>query len=159
MLPTRTHNVEVDDEVFRLVQDNAEPLVDTFNSALRRLLPLKGHIEQARTAPVKATGSSGTDSMPSFPRGMPEALSQTIEVVQLVRSGTYTRTAATQFVAKRHGLFPQTVLDKYCRQLRKTASEFDRMLEEEDLGELRAVLREKFPTHADAINSMLGTNK
>ena len=152
----RTHSVEVDDEVFKFVQGTAVPLVDTFNSALRRLLPLKRHIEQAGIAPVKAIASSGTGSMPSFPRGMPEALSQTVEVVQLVRSGAYTRTAATQYVAKRHGVFPQTVLDKYCRQLHKTASEFDRMLEEENLQELRAVLREKFPAHTDAIDTMLG---
>ena len=34
------HHVEVDDEVFRYVQDKAEPLVDDFNSAIKRLLGL-----------------------------------------------------------------------------------------------------------------------
>ena len=32
------HKVEVDDEVFQYVKGHAEPLVDTFNSVLRRLL-------------------------------------------------------------------------------------------------------------------------
>jgi len=32
------HKVEVDDDIFQYVKSNAEPLVDTFNSALRRLL-------------------------------------------------------------------------------------------------------------------------
>ena len=36
----RYHQVEVDSDVFKYVKEHAEPLVDTFNSTLRRLLPL-----------------------------------------------------------------------------------------------------------------------
>jgi hypothetical protein len=65
------------------------------------------------------------------------------------------RTAATQYVAKQHRVFPQTVLDKYCRQLDLTASQFDRLLEQEKLSDLQQLLRSKFPEHAEVINATL----
>jgi len=129
----RFHQVEVDDEVFRFVQKQAEPLVDTFNSALRRLLSLSRHI-------VKETPKEEPKLhivLPSLPEGIPQSLRHIIEVICLVRGGAYTRAAATQHVAKIHKVFPQTILDKYCRQLSLTASQFDRLLEQTDLGELR----------------------
>jgi hypothetical protein len=152
----RMHQVEVDDEVFAFVKAHAEPLVDTFNSAVRRMLPMGRKVEHSNGA--GATKPSVVDNMaslPTFPRGTPEALSQILEVVRLARSGAYTRTAATRFVAKRHEVFPQTVLDKYCRQLQLTASEFDRLLEQEDIAELRGLLRSKFPAHIDIIDQTL----
>jgi hypothetical protein len=91
-----------------------------------------------------------------LPNGTPQALRQILEVAQLVRGGAYSRTAATQFVAKQHRVFPQTVLDKYCRQLDLTANQFDRLLEQEDSADLRQLLRSKFPEHAEVVNAALG---
>lgn len=144
----RVHQVEVDDEVFLFVKARAEPLEDTFNSALRRLLPLEGRDKK----PLATVAAS---AMLTFPTGTPEALRQILEVVRLVRGRAYTRTAATQFVAKQHGVFPQTVLDKYCRQLQLSATEFDQLLEQNDLVRLREILRSKFPAQAEIIEHTL----
>lgn len=152
----RTHQVEVDEEVFSFVKGHAEPLVDNFNSALRRLLPLGEASAQRRAQSPKADPINGVTHLSSLPHGTPQALRQILEVAQLVRGGAYTRTAATQFVAKQHRVFPQTVLDKYCRQLELTANQFDRLLAQENVAELRQVLRSKFPEHAEVINGALG---
>jgi hypothetical protein len=58
-------------------------------------------------------------------------------------------------VAKQHGVFPQTVIDKYCRQLGLKASEFDRLLEEESLVGLRNLLKAKFSNHSDVVDQFL----
>lgn len=153
----RTHQVEVDDEVFSFVKGRAEPLVDSFNSALRRLLPLEEARTQRRAQSPKSDHAiAAATNLSSMANGTPQALRQILEVAQLVRGGAYTRTAATQYVAKQHRVFPQTVLDKYCRQLDLTASQFDRLLEQEELPDLRKVLRSKFPDHAEVINGALG---
>ena len=146
-----THQVEVDDEVFAFVKSHAEPLVDTFNTSLRRLLPLSGATVQKRQI-VPSSPVAGTLS---FPGGTPQALRQIIEVAVLVFGGAYTRQSATHAVAKRHGVAPQTVLDKYCRQLGLTASQFDRLLDQAGHGELKQLLQFKFPGHQEAIDRHL----
>ncbi len=152
----RMHQVEVDDEVFSFVKAHAEPLTDTFSSALRRLLPLGGPDRPNRAAPnPHAPPANGGSLIPSMPRGAPKALREILEVMRLVFGGAYTRTAATQFVAKQHGIFPQTVLDKYCRQLQLTASQFDGLLEQKGLVDLRRILRSKFPAHTEVIEDVL----
>ena len=150
------HQVEVDDEVFSLVKAHAEPLVDTFNSALRSLLSLGGPDRKKRVAPTpNAPATNGVSIIPSLPRGTPQALRHILEVARLVFGGAYTRTAATQFVAKQHRVFPQTVQDKYCRQLQLTASQFDRVLEQEHRLELRRILNSKFSAHTEIIEDVL----
>src|SRR5688572_3886548 len=110
----RLHQVEVDDEIYQLVKGQAEPLVDTFNSALKRMLEQsKGPLRLSIVS--KGLPTASAVALPSFPTGTPQALRQILEVVHLVRGGAYTRTSATSFVAKQHNVFPQTVLDKYCR--------------------------------------------
>ena len=152
----RMHQVEVDDEVFSLVKANAEPLVDDFNSAIRRLLPLgrsDGRINGAAKPNARPT-DDGTLT-PSLPKGTPQALRQILEVTRLVCGGAYTRSSATRFVANQQGKAPQTVHDKYCRQLQLTASQFDHLLEQEDLANLRRLLKAKFPAHTEIIESEL----
>ena len=154
----RFHQVEVDDEVFQFVKGKAEPLVDTFNSALKRVLPLNGHsvgFTHSSGFAQDATAKSPS-ILPPFSGGTPQALRQILEVAHLVRGGAYTRTAATSFVAKQHKVFPQTVLDKYCRQLGLTAGDFDRLLEPADAAELRNLLKSRFPGHGEIIDQMLG---
>lgn len=152
----RFHQVEVDDDVFQFVKAHAEPLVDTFNSALRRLLPLSGR--QIPSNQVSEKGfppSASAVPLPSVPQHFPQALRHILEVVRLVRGGAYTRTTATQYVARQYKVFPQTVLDKYCRQLGLNAAQFDRLLEEPGLGELRKKLKAKFSSYAQAIDEVL----
>jgi len=151
------HNVEVDDEVFAFVQTHAEPLVDTFNSALRRILASgKTTIGEGRTVPATSSGTGGEAYQ--FPPGTPQALLQILEVVRLVHNGTDTRTGATKHVAKKLRVFPQTILDKYTRQLGLTANQFDRLLGSERCEELRHLLHSKFPEHVDAIDHVVGAS-
>jgi hypothetical protein len=148
--------VDVDEEVFQFVQVHAEPLVDTFNSALRRLLPLsnaKAEIQQiSRTEDGK---KKIYNDLPIIPSHTPAALSQILEVVHLVHGGAYTRPMATNRVAKHRNITTQAVLDKYCRQLNLRAYQFDRLLAQADLGELRKILKAKFSRHSEAIDNIL----
>ena len=146
----RTHKVEVDDEVFAFVKSHAEPLVDSFNSSLRRLLPLKSITQ------LKKDAIAATEGSPSFPSGTPQALRQILEVAVLARGGSYSRTSATQFVAKQHRVATQTVQDKYARQLSLTTHQFDRLLEQSDAKDLKKLLRSKFSQHSDVIDKALG---
>ncbi len=153
----RTHSVEVDDEVFSLVKAHAEPLVDTFNTALRRLLPVGSPVQA--TPNLAGETESRTRSVPlaPIPDHAPQALRQILEVAQLARTGGCSRIRATEMVADKHGVFTQTVLDKYCRQLGLTASRFDQLLGQEDLADLRGILKSKFRTYAETIDAALGS--
>jgi succinate dehydrogenase flavin-adding protein (antitoxin of CptAB toxin-antitoxin module) len=150
------HQVEVDDEVYQFVKKHAEPLVDSFNSTLKRLLPLadiqvkKTHADGQETPITKASST-----IAPLPKHIPQELRHIIEVVLLVRGGAYSRTLATRYVAKRYNVFPQTVLDKYCRQLNLTTNQFDKLLEESDLRELREILKSKFKNHAQVVDEVL----
>jgi hypothetical protein len=148
----RFHQVKVDDEVFQFVQAHAKPLVDDFNSALRRLLALSNASLQRRPDVIRGPRPG---VLRSLPNGTPIALRHILEVTHLVRSGAYSRTGATQFVARQHNVFPQTVIDKYGRQLGLTASQFDRLVEQEHPSELRTLLKAKFPDHNDLIDQFL----
>jgi hypothetical protein len=93
--------------------------------------------------------------LPILPGQTPQALRHTLEVAYLVRSGAYDRSDATQFVAKQHSVFPQTILDKYCRQLNLKAKEFDRLLEQPGLIDLKQILKSKFPEDSQLIDQIL----
>ncbi len=152
----RMHQVEVDDAVYSFVRAHAEPLEDTFNTALRRLLPLQGAAAENRAKSTKiARHPCRGSEIPSFPGGTPMALRQILAVVWLVCAHAYSRTAATQFVANQFGVAPQTVLDKYCRQLQLKAGEFDRLLEQQGITELGRILRSKFPSHHEVVDDVL----
>lgn len=141
----KTHQVEVDDQVFQAVQRHAEPLIDTFNTAIRRLLKLDGDAQEIEAKP---TPSSPPNDLIS--RGTPEALAQVLEVAQLVLRGV-NRTDATRDVARRRQISQQAVNDKYGRQLGLTASQFDRLLDEPDKKALKKLLIERFSAHRDLI--------
>lgn len=148
----RMHPVEVDDDVFQLVKKEAEPLVDTFNAAIRRLLDLdtnaKRRVEQ-RSSPNSNSGNG------SIPPGTPKALAQVLEVAHLVLRSKWERTDATREIARRRDVKQQTVNDKFGRQLGLTAEQFDRLLGQPGLNDLKKMLNEKFPRHRDVIASVL----
>jgi len=142
----KTHQVEVDEEVFQYVKSHAEPLVDSFNTVIRRLLDLKG---TTRTASRTASPNPGNGSVPP---GTPKALAQVLEVAGLVIRSNWSRTDATREVARRRQRTQQTVNDKYGRQLGLTADQFDRLLGQPGLQDLKKLLNEKFSEHRDVIN-------
>ena len=62
-------------------------------------------------------------------------------------------------MARRRNTDPQTVIDKYCRQLGKRAYEVDRLLEDQNLMEFRALLERKFVNHRNLIDSFFNSLK
>jgi negative regulator of replication initiation len=151
------HHVDVDDEVFAFVQQHAEPLVDDFNTTIKRLLGLAGQSAKPKSSQLKQS-STAIPGL-SLPRDVPQSLRQIMEVAFLVYKQGESRTDATRMVAKRHRLAPQTVQDKYCRQLNLTAAKFDRLLDEVQLKTLREILHSKFFEHISLIDDVfLGRN-
>lgn len=144
------YTLEVDEIIWNYLQQNAEPLTDTANTVLHRLL--FNTSSQTRT---KSSFGSRTEPLtkPHSASDVPKALTQVIEVVYEVVKMGRSRPDATKVVAKRHGPAPQTILDKYCRQLGMKAHEFDELLMEPELHTLIGILKEKFPRHHDHIDS------
>jgi len=146
----KMHSIDVDDEVFEYLKAKAEPFVDTPNSVLRREL-----LSNKNISPPTVKLAASNTLMPTTPLGTPKALEQILEVAFLVRNSGKTRLDATHYVAKKHGVAFQTVLDKYCRQMDLTAYQFDTLLGQEDLRDLKKLLRKKFNDHASFIETCL----
>jgi len=144
------HKIEIDDDVFQYLKKLAEPFEDTPNSVLRREL-LKNQLAHI-TFPSQKADEGNTDH---FPVGTPIALQQILDVVGLIRNGAYGRNDATRLIAKKHNVAPQTVQDKYGRQLGMTADEFDRLLDPSKYDHLTTLLIKKFPSHSDVIRKYL----
>jgi hypothetical protein len=138
--------IEVDEDIWQFLKRNAEPLEDTPNSVLRRLLlgkndkPIKHH----------AIEHNAYD-YPKFPSGTPQALSQVLEVIHAVHKFGISRSKATNVIAKRRNTSPQTIIDKYCRQLGKRAYEIDRLLHTDNMLDFQSLLENKFPRHNNII--------
>jgi hypothetical protein len=148
----KSYRVDVDEEVFRHVQQFAEPLVDSFNGALRKALKLGNRqVRHQRNGSDGETGSVGGD----FPPGVPQALRQILEVAMLVRKG-WRRADATRSVAESHNVAVQTVNDKYGRQLGLTAAAFEELLRDSEREKLVALLKRRFPQHEGIIEGTLG---
>lgn len=152
------HPIQVDDEVFRFLKRHAEPLVDTPNTVLRRLLLNRDAAEPGpRSSPSPDAGRSTGASSVFRPRlGMPASLEQILEVADLVIRGSRDRLDATHDVARRRGVAFQTVLDKYTRQLGIDTARFDLLLSKDGHEELRRLLLHRFPKYADQIRKVLG---
>jgi hypothetical protein len=140
------HQIDIDDQVWNYLKQFAEPFVDTPNTVLRRLL-----LEEAEDA----TQEEPLATMDI--RGVPKALSQILEVLYEMEINNCSRTEATHRVAKKRGTAPQTVIDKYCRQLNKRAHEIDQMLSEPSYTEFRQLLKEKFTAHHGIIEIYFDT--
>jgi hypothetical protein len=137
----KMHTIQVDDLIMNFLKKNAEPFSDTPNSVLHKLLFDTREIDAE--ASIK---SSRTDAR------IPRALSQSLSVIQEVIKNGLTRPEATRVVAERNGTTTQTIIDKYCRQLGKTASEIDHLLQEPGLDGLKTILKMKFSKHEDTID-------
>lgn len=142
------YKIDVDEEVWQYLKKNAEPFEDTPNSVLKRLLFIS---TERRTENLTKTHTS--NDFPVFPSTVPQALAQTLEVIYGVKKLGLSRRQATNLVAKKRNIAPQTVIDKYCRQLDKQAYDIDRLLESRSLEGLQALLLERFRTSRDVVRN------
>ncbi len=148
----KKQTIEIDMEVFEFLKMQAEPFVDTPNDVLRRLL-LSGKLP-SRVAQDNIS-MEPAHAPPPVPAGTPKALEQILQVIYLAHHQNISRPKATKMVAEIYGVAPQTVLDKYCRQLNLTALEFDKLLSETGLHTLKNKLRSKFHGYSGLIDNYL----
>lgn len=140
----KMHTIEIDQKVWSYLQQNAEPFVDTPNSVLNRLLfGIEVSKEKEATNFLIPTANI---------QGLPKSLAQILEVVYEMEVNGYNRIQATNRVAKKRGTAPQTITDKYCRQLGKKAHEIDELMAEAGYKGFRDLLTGKYSNHRDIID-------
>ena len=143
----RMYRIEIDEEVYNYLKEKAEPFIDSPNSVLRReLFGNKAKLKQAQNK----------DTLPAVPAGTPKALEEILQVVYLIRNSNLHRYAATHKVASMHRVVTQTIIDKYTRQLGLTALQFDKLLEQPDLSDLKKLLNKRFSEHQAVIKAYVG---
>jgi hypothetical protein len=150
----QNYKIEIDEKVWKYLKSKAEPFEDTPNSVLNRIL-FGGQLSELDGVNRKAT----ITTPPNFSDGVPKALAQILEVIYEMKKSGRNRKEATKIVARRRNTDPQTVIDKYCRQLGKRAYEVDRLLEDQSLIEFRALLERKFVNHRNLIDSFFNSLK
>ena len=89
--------------------------------------------------------------------GLPKALAQILEVIHEVERHGFSRAKATRRVAEKRGTVPQTIMDKYCKQLGKKARDIDVLLEEPGYVKFKGILKDKFPDHNGIIDAFFET--
>jgi negative regulator of replication initiation len=145
----KMHTIEIDENLWSYLQKHAEPFVDTPNSVLNRIL------FDTSIAP------SPTSREPKIPavsiQGIPKSLAQILEVVYEMEINGYSRTEATKRVAHKRGTSPQTITDKYCRQIGKKAHEIDQLLSEPGYEGFKKILESKFGAYQQVIESYFET--
>ena len=134
--------ISIDDEVYNHLLKHST-FEDDVNSVLRRLLGIN-------KTPNKSV--KNIYSVQQLNKSMPVALTHTLDVISLVKNNKYNRSMATNSIANKYKIAPQTVLDKYCRQLKLTTGEFDLMLMQPGLNELKKVLKRKYINHVSIID-------
>src|SRR5271169_4887680 len=110
------YKIDVDDSVWKFLKKHAEPFEDTPNTVLRRILlgaDDNGQVPGIRTMHLVTLEGK----LPDFPRGVPQALAQILEVIYGVHKIGISRMQATNLAAQKRQTAPQTIIDKYCRQL------------------------------------------
>ena len=141
----KMYSIEIDEKIWKFLQKNAEPFIDTPNTVLNKIL---------FGASEESDGQESTSAVPSVSiKGTPKSLSQILEVVYEIEVNGCSRTEATNRVAQKRGTAPQTVTDKYCRQIGKKAHEIDQLLSEPGYHEFKALLKSKFNNHALVIDT------
>jgi len=145
----KMYTIEIDENVWRYLQKHAEPFIDTPNSVLNRML-----FRTSMEPPAKASESK----TPAISiEGIPKSLAQILEVVYEIKINGLSRTEATKRVAQKRNTSPQTVTDKYCRQIGKKAREIDQLLSGADCENFKNILKDKFSMHRQFIEAYFET--
>ena len=131
--------IEVDEDVFAFLQKNAEPFIDTPNSVLRRYL-----LKNKKYKPKKIENLI-------FPLDMPKKLTQTLEMIYFVRVKNVSRIEATHMIARKDGIAPQTVSDKFCRQFDLKVSDIDFLLLKSNTEKFKKIIINKCPSYSEYI--------
>ena len=140
----KMHLIEINEKIWSHLQKNAEPFVDTPDSVLNRLL--FGEVE-------KNEEETALFSIPTVSiQGLPKSLEQILEVVYEIEVNGYSRTQATNRVAKKRDTAPQTITAKYCRQLGKKAHEIDELMAESGYAGFKNLLAGKYSAHREIID-------
>ena len=129
-----------------LFTKHAEPFIDTPNSVLNRVL------FDTSNAPPSVSKSPAVSI-----QGIPKSLAQILEVVYEMEINGYSRTEATKRVAHKRGTSPQTITDKYCRQIGKKAHEIDQLLSEPGYENFKKLLKSKFGAYQPVIETYFET--
>jgi negative regulator of replication initiation len=145
----KMHTIEIDENIWGYLQKHAEPFVDTPNSVLNRIL--------FDTCKSPSPKSRVPKNPPVSIQGIPKSLAQILEVVYEMEINGYSRTEATKRVAHKRGTSPQTITDKYCRQIGKKAHEIDLLLSEPGYESFKKILESKFDDHQQVIESYFET--
>ncbi len=145
----KMHTIEIDETLWSYLQKHAEPFVDTPNSVLNRLL----FDTSAASSPSKDEPKIPAVSI----QGIPKSLAQILEVVYEMEVNGHSRTEATKRVAHNRGTSPQTITDKYCRQIGKKAQQIDQLLSEPGYEGFKEILKGKFDAHQQVIESYFET--
>ena len=145
----KMYTIEIDEKVWRYLQKHAEAFIDTPNSVLNRML-----FGTSKDLPVKAP-SSKTPAVSIA--GVPKSLAQILEVVYEIKINGLSRTEATKRVAQKRSMSPQTVTDKYCRQIGKKAREIDQLLSEANYENFKKILKDNFSAHQQFIDAYFAT--
>ncbi len=149
----KTYEIKIDEEVYNFLKKYEKTFEDNPNSVLRKFLPLNN--AKPNSNKIEKVQK---DELPVFHSGVPQGLSQILEVIYLVKKKGYSRTDATNKVASIRNTAPQTVIDKYCRQLdNKKAFEIDQLLYDNKLNDFKMILDKKFINHKDVINKFFET--
>jgi len=154
---TQMFPIEIDSEVLAFLRDRIEDFNETPNSVLRRELRIAFHANIRADSPMSVDQATAKQlpSLTEIPLSAPEALSQIMEVVQLVRGTRIDRVHATVRVAERRRIERETVADKYGRQMGLSTDQFDRLVAEPTLDGLREKLCSKFPSYSGEIRNVL----
>jgi len=139
------HLIEVDDKIFKYLQNNAEPFIDTPNTVLYRLLLNEKYTSEPETIPSLKLA------------GLPKALSQPLEVLYEINKHGLSRQKATRLIAEKHHTVPSTIMDKYCKQLDLKARDIDLMLEEPGYEKFMNLLKDRFPDFEGIIDMFFET--
>jgi negative regulator of replication initiation len=145
----KMHTIEIDENLWSYLQKHAEPFVDTPNSVLNRIL------FDTSNAPAQTHRELKIPAVSI--QGIPKSLAQILEVVYEMEINGYSRTEATKRVAHKRGTSPQTITDKYCRQIGKKAHEIDQLLSEPGYEGFKKILESKFGAYQQVIESYFET--
>jgi negative regulator of replication initiation len=145
----KMYSIEIDENIWSYLQKHAEPFIDTPNSVLNRVL-----LGTSKETPKK----DAVSKIPAISiHGTPKSLAQILEVVYEMEINGYSRTEATNRVARKRGTAPQTITDKYCRQIGKKAHEIDQLLCEPGYENFKKLLKSKFDAHQQVIETYFET--